>query len=185
MGATISGIDLLVFRSGRLGSSHRDRPWHDRRAGLRSPFYCRQPLSEGVHDQFLEMDAEMLAVDQELAAFRDTPQQPVLNGVGESVVLISDLFAEGDQILRKLLGYARPKIMLGEAPGLVGAVGNPNIDGEVGETRVDVNRDGWATANDTAPVPPRPARRKSSPLLSPRVRTGELARPDSRTSHAQ
>jgi len=47
---------------------------------LRSPFYCRQPLSEGVHDQFLEMDAETLAVDHEPAAFRDTPQQPVLNG---------------------------------------------------------------------------------------------------------
>lgn len=70
------------------------------------------------------MDAEMLTVNQESAAFRDAPQQCVLNGVGEGVVLISDLFVEGDQILRKLLGHARPKIMLGEPLSLVGSVGN-------------------------------------------------------------
>ena len=48
----------------------------------------------------------------------------MLNGVGEGVVLNSDLFVEGDQILRKLLGHARPKIMLGEPLSLVGSVGN-------------------------------------------------------------
>ena len=82
----------------------------------------------------------MLGTGQVAALIDDGGPQTTLHGIGQVVVFDADLAIECDQLLRELLRHAGCEILLGETLRTVGAVRPPDVDRQIGEARVDVDR---------------------------------------------
>ena len=85
------------------------------------------------------MADQVLRTREEPPARGNAGSQPALHGVGQHIVLRTDLLIERDQLLREAFRYAGAEILLREPLCAIRTILHPDIDGEVWESRIDVD----------------------------------------------
>src|SRR5258707_276197 len=86
------------------------------------------------------MADQMLSARQVAAALRNAGTQSSLHRVREVIVLAADLRVEGDQLFGELLRDTGAEVLLRKALRAARPVRPPQVDREVRETRIDVDR---------------------------------------------